>query len=92
MSDLNPYKITENEWKEIVALPEVREAWGLDDDIHPEEFASRNNYGVKFDFVSGGPGYVGDLFILQGDALSDGGLMLLRRDREGHLIICRSES
>ena len=24
-------------------------------------------YGVKFDFVSGGPGYCGDLFIILGD-------------------------
>ena len=36
-------------------------------------------YGVKFDFVSGSPGYVGDLFILLGDALSDP-MTLIRDD------------
>jgi hypothetical protein len=32
------------------------------------------------------PGYVGDLFILQGDALTDAAPMVLRRNDEGKLI------
>ena len=28
-------------------------------------------YGAKVDFVSGGPGYVGDSYVLQGDALGE---------------------
>ncbi len=50
----------------------------------PEQFASRV-YGVKFHFVSGGPGYVGDLFILQGDALSESAPIALIR-KEGKLM------
>lgn len=91
MLDLNPHKITEDEWKEIVMLPAVREAWGLDDDADSEDFASRV-YGARFDFVSGGPGYAGDLFMLQGDALSEARPMLLRRDQKGHLMVCEFES
>lgn len=43
-------------------------------------------YGAKFNYVSGGPGYVGDLFILQGDALTEQSPMVLRRDKEGKVI------
>ncbi|HKQ06415.1 MAG TPA: hypothetical protein VJ464_14870 [Blastocatellia bacterium] len=63
-----PQEISLSEWAEIIQVPEVRESWGLNDES-PEEFAS-NVYGVKFDFVSGSPGYIGDLYILQGDVLT----------------------
>lgn len=86
MHDQNPRSITEAEWREITGLSAVREAWGLDEDHDPLEFASRV-YGAKFDFVSGGPGYVGDVYILQGDALNEAPPMVLRRDRTGHLIV-----
>jgi hypothetical protein len=85
--DNSPKTITNNEWKEIVRLPAVREAWGLDDDADPLDFASIV-YGAKFDFVSGGPGYFGDLYILQGDALSEAPPLVLKRDPQGHLIVC----
>jgi hypothetical protein len=73
-----PFTISEREWEEILRLKEVREAWGLTDET-AEEFASRV-YGVKFDFVSGSPGYCGDLYILQGDAISDTPMMIGRRE------------
>ena len=53
-----------------MAVPAVKESWGLTGDETPEEFAAMA-YGAKFDFVSGGPGYVGDLYILCGDALGE---------------------
>ena len=90
MFESTPHKITESEWKEIVALRTIQEAWGLEDAADPLEFASRV-YGVRFNFVSGGPGYIGDLFILQGDALSDAKPTLLRRDRNGALTVWESE-
>ena len=65
-----PQEPSMSDWKELMKLPAVKEVWGLDDEETPEEFASKV-YGVKFHFVSGGPGYVGDLYILQGDALSE---------------------
>lgn len=85
--DNRPQTITEAEWKQISSLAAVREAWGLEDDTDPLEFASRV-YGAKFNFVSSGPGYVGDVYLLQGDALTEVPPMVLRRDREGRLIVC----
>lgn len=79
-----PHSLTPKDWQEVLAVPEVRETWGLDDDVTPEEFASRV-YAAKFHFTSGGPGYVGDLYILQGDALTDAIPFTLKRDETGRL-------
>lgn len=80
ISNNQPRAIEPAEWKEIAALPLVREAWGLSEDETHEDLAAQV-YGVKFDFVSGSPGYVGELFILQGDYLTgDAPLILIRRD------------
>ena len=73
-----PQELSLAEWKEIMELPQVREDWGLGENETPEDFADMV-YGVKFHFVSGGPGYVGDLYILHGDALGEP-MTLIRRD------------
>jgi len=78
-----PQSISLTEWKEIIQLPVIRESWGLEEDETPEQFAEIV-YGVKFDFVSGSPGYVGDLYILQGDSLVEP-MVLIRED--GHLVV-----
>jgi hypothetical protein len=85
MHDPNPYKLTEAEWKELGSVPVIRESWGLEDGQDPLDLASLA-YGAKFDFVSGSPGYVGDLYILGGDSISEP--MVLRRDKDGTLIVC----
>jgi hypothetical protein len=85
--DNRPKVISVAEWKEISSLAAVRDAWGLEDDADPLEFASLV-YGAKFDFISGDPGYVGDIYVLQGDALAEVPPMVLRRDRGGQLIVC----
>lgn len=72
-----PLEISIDEWKEIMQVPEVRESWGLENET-PEEFANLV-YGVKFAFVSGSPGYVGDIFILQGDYLTGNAPFVLVR-------------
>jgi hypothetical protein len=75
-----PQEISMAEWQEIMQLPEIRDAWGIEDDETAEQFASVV-YGAKFDFVSGGPGYFGDLYILQGDALTgDAPMVLIRKN------------
>ena len=75
-----PQEISMAEWQEIMRLPEIRDSWGIEDDETAEQFASVV-YGAKFDFVSGGPGYFGDLYILQGDALTgDAPLVLIRKN------------
>jgi len=83
---MKPHPLTHAEWKEIMAIPTVRDGWGLESDTTPSEFSSMV-YGVKFKFVSGSPGYVGDLFILQGDALTDAPPMVFRRGVKGELIV-----
>ncbi len=85
MHDPNPHKLTREEWIEIGSLAVIRESWGLEDNQDALDLASRA-YGAKFDFVSGGPGYVGDLYILLGDALGEP--MILRRDKDGGLVVC----
>jgi hypothetical protein len=84
MHDPNPHKLTEAEWRELGSLLVVRESWGLEDGQDPLDLASLA-YGAKFHFVSGSPGYVGDLYVLQGDALGEP--MVLRREND-QLIVC----
>jgi hypothetical protein len=86
MEDTKPHPLTLAEWKEIMTVPTVRDAWGIEQDTTPEEFSTLV-YAVKFKFVSGSPGYVGDLFILQGDVLTGDGPMVLRRGDKGELIV-----
>jgi len=86
MSNMNPQPISPEEWREIIAVPAVREAWGLEDDVEPSDFAA-SVYAAKFDFVSGSPGYFGDLYILQGDALTGDPPMVLRRANDGTLLV-----
>jgi len=85
--DKNPHPLTDAEWAQIVRVPQVREAWGLPGDADPLEFAS-TVYGAKFNFFSGGPGYIGDIYILQGDALTEVSPMVLKRDQAGQLVVC----
>ena len=72
-----PQEISMKEWKEIMQLSVIRESWGLENETLKQ--FSDMVYGVKFDFVSGGPGYVGDLYVLHGDALGES-MTLIRRD------------
>ncbi len=77
--DQRPHPISAAEWREIAAVREVRDAWGMqasDGAEYLKDFA----YGVRFAFTSGSPGYCGDLFILQGDALTDVPPLVLTRD------------
>ena len=86
MSDMNPHPLNQEDWKQIIAVPAVREAWGLEDDATPSDFAG-TVYVAKFNFVSGSPGYFGDLYILQGDALTGDPPMVLRRAADGSLLV-----
>ena len=68
MPNHEPKQLSDSEWREIIANPEVREGWGLEDDANVDDFKSMV-YGVKFDYMNGGPGYFGDLYLIQGDSL-----------------------
>lgn len=78
-----PKPLSNAEWREIIDVPEVKESWGLAGNETPEEFAD-SAYGVKFDFASGGPGYVGEMYLLSGDALGEP-FTLIRK--EGKLVV-----
>lgn len=86
MEDTKPYPLTSAEWKEIMAVRAVREACRIEDDETVADFSAMV-YAVKFNFMSGSPGYVGDLFILQGDALTGAAPMVLCRDDKGKLLV-----
>ena len=81
-------KISPQDWQEILAIEAIQEMWGVSTEephaITAKDF-SETVYGVKFDFVSGSPGYVGDVYILMGDSLDEP--ITLIRDREGQLEI-----
>lgn len=82
--DTRPHLLSSIEWAEIISLPEVKQAWGLGGETTPEEFASQV-YAAKFHFHSGSPGYVGDIYILQGDVLTGDAPLILVRDQEGKM-------
>jgi len=86
MEDPKPHPLTSMEWKEIMAIPAIRESWGIEDDTTLADFSAQV-YAAKFNFISGSPGYVGDLFILQGDALTGDAPFVLRRDDKRKLIL-----
>ena len=77
-----PHRISIPEWQEIMHVSEIRESWGLTDET-PEQFADQA-YGAHFNFTSGGPGYVGDLYVVHGDAIGEP-MTLIRKD--GKLIV-----
>jgi hypothetical protein len=86
MEDKKPYSLTPAEWKEIMAIPAIRESWGIGEDTTLADFSSQV-YAAKFNFISGSPGYVGDLFILQGDTLTGDAPFVLLRDSSGRLVL-----
>ena len=87
MNSPKPHQLSEADWREIVQLPAIQEACGLEPGEKWEDFAARV-YAAKFHFESGGPGYVGEIYVLQGDAISDQGPLLLRRESQsGGLVV-----
>ena len=81
-----PYAITDAEWAEIGAIQDIRDQFGVGDD---EDFLdhARGIYGVKFKYMEDGPGYAGDLYILQGGALIPEGPLTLIRNRAGKVAL-----
>jgi len=69
----DPSSLSAMEWQEIAMIPAVQQAWGLDAEKRNALGAELQAmaFGAKFDFVSGGPGYVGELFTIYGDSLCE---------------------
>tara|TARA_R110002051_G_scaffold134853_4_gene207807 strand:- start:1197 stop:1463 length:267 start_codon:yes stop_codon:yes gene_type:complete len=60
-----PYELTALEWGEIATVQEVVESFGLENEEYPAGWLADYAYGVRFDYQTDGPGYVGPLYLLQ---------------------------
>jgi hypothetical protein len=80
-----PNALTRKEMKELADMESVREMWGAETAAEMEEMLDKEVYAVKFNYHSGSPGYVGDYFILQGDALGEA--IELVRNTAGRIVI-----
>ena len=74
-----PMALTNKEIKELADIKDIREMWGAESVEEMKDTLKNHVYAVKFDFHSGAPGYVGEYFILAGDALGEP-VQLIRRD------------
>ena len=83
--DNKPMALTSNDVKELAAIEDIRQMWGAESATEMEEILDTTAYAVKFNYQSGGPGYVGDYFILQGDALGEA--LELVRNKDGAIIL-----
>jgi hypothetical protein len=64
----DPRPITPVEWREIMDLSGLGDAWGVTSDDSPELCASVA-HGACFDFMSSPPGYYGALYVVIGDEI-----------------------
>jgi len=85
--DTAPMVLTTEERNEIAQLAGVREMWGAESVEQFADMLGSSIYAVKFDFVSGSPGYCGDYFILQGDAIGNHPPLEIIRGQDGKLTL-----
>ena len=83
--DNKPIVLTREEMKEIASIEAIQQSWGAEDAAEMEEILDGTVYAVKFNFQAGGPGYVGEYFILAGDALGEP-FQLIRENGNGKLV------
>lgn len=67
MTDNIPHALTDGEWEELAGIEAVQEGWGIEPGEGGAMLKECGAYAVRFDFVSGSPGYVGPLYLLIGD-------------------------
>jgi hypothetical protein len=84
-----PLALSSVEIKEIASVAEIQEMWDAQDS-EEMELILKDSYAVKFDFINESPGYVGELFVIQGGSL-DGEFPPVRliRNNEEKLEILR---
>ena len=70
----------------VTHIPAILQSPDIEDGSTPADLAAEV-YGAKFNFVSGSPGYVGDLFILQVSHLTGDAPYMLKRGGSGKLFI-----
>jgi hypothetical protein len=64
-----PLELSEADFDALAQISEIRQLWGAESVEHMRNVLKDHVYSVKFDYVSGSPGYCGDLYILMGDYL-----------------------
>lgn len=84
--DTKPHALTNAEISEIAAVRAVQQMWGAETAEEMADILRQSACAVRFDFISGSPGYCGDVFLVLGDAL-ESPLMLVREDGRGPLQI-----
>lgn len=80
-----PMPLTDKEIRQIASLKAIQQMWGAESVEDMVDMLRDQVYAVKFSYVSGGPGYVGDYYILQGDALNEP--LQLIRDAAGQVVV-----
>lgn len=80
-----PYELTALEWEAVAAVRAVQESFGLENEDSPAAWLVEYAYGVRFDFQTEGPGYVGPLYLLQGAGSPETGPMTFIRNGAGQL-------
>jgi hypothetical protein len=83
--DNKPMSLNQSEIKEIADIEVVRQMWGAENVSDMQRMLNEEIYAVKFRYRSGSPGYVGDYFILLGDAIGEA--LELIRDTGGAIVI-----
>lgn len=81
---MKPHAISPEEWAELRDVTEVQESWGLEPDEDAESLANFI-YGVRFDYQSDCPGYVGPLYLLVGGGHPNA-VLTITRARDGSLV------
>ena len=66
-----PIALSAQEMREVASIKAIREMWGAETVKEMYDMLNTAVYAAKFDYVAGSPGYVGDLYILHGDALGE---------------------
>jgi hypothetical protein len=89
--DNKPKALTSKDIMEIAAIEDIQQMWGAENAAEMEEILDTTVYAVKFDYHSGSPGYVGDYFILQGDAIGEP-IELIRNNKERTLAIVNAST
>lgn len=80
-----PHSLIAQEWAEVASLFVVLQNFGLEDEPDPAGWLAKYAYGVRFDYQTDCPGYVGPLYLLQGGGSPDAGPMAFVRDETGAL-------
>ncbi|MBS4082869.1 MAG: hypothetical protein KGZ73_04910 [Rhizobiales bacterium] len=82
-----PIALSESERQEIAELEDIQDMFGAETADEMTELL-RDIYMVKFNFISGSPGYVGEFFLVQTNHLTgDAPLQIIRsKDRKMMLV------